>query len=108
MLLLLVQLVLAVGLLSADVETAANERVGINIVNAVAIDPLHELMRRQAVQHDLALRCVGWANDESGSGKIVFALRHDLLLRLACRQQAEGDQQSCHRSDFEIAIRFHM
>jgi hypothetical protein len=41
--------------LRSDIQTAAHHRVGINIVNIIAVHPLHEHIRRKAIQHRLAL-----------------------------------------------------
>ena len=66
LLLQLIRLVLVIGLLRSDVETTADQRIGINVVDDISIHPLHEFVRRQAIQHRLALRRIGRADNESG------------------------------------------
>ena len=86
MLLQLIRLVLVIGLLRADIEAAAHQRVRIDVMHDVAIDPLDKLMRRQAVQHDLSVWSIRGSNDKPGGSEIILALRHNLLLCLTCRQ----------------------
>jgi hypothetical protein len=101
-LLQLVRLILVVCLLSADVKAAAHQRVGVNIVHDIAIDPLHELMGRQPVQHDLSIGRIRRPHDESRGGEIVLALGHYLLLSLARGQQSGSHQQTHHRAESEF------
>jgi len=85
--LLLISLELIVCLLRADIETVAHQRVGINIVNGVAVSTLHEVVRRQALQHRLPLGRIRLAYDKAGGSELILTRRNRLLLRLACRNQ---------------------
>src|SRR5712671_95806 len=86
--LLLIALELVVRLLRADIETVAHQRVGINVMNSVAVCTLHEVVRRQALQHRLPLGRVRRAHDKAGGGELVLMRRNRLPSRLACRTQS--------------------
>src|SRR5271156_5992203 len=51
MLLQLIRFVLVISLLRSHVETAADERIGINIVDDISVHSLHECVGRQSMQH---------------------------------------------------------
>lgn len=82
MLLLLVLLVLTVGLLRSHIQTTTDQRIGVDVVNGVALLALNKLVWRQATEHRFSLRSIGRPNDESGCREIIFVLFHRLLLRL--------------------------
>jgi hypothetical protein len=66
-------------------------------VNRVAILALHELIRRQALQHGLTLRGVGRLDDETRRRQQVFARGDAILLCLAGAdgQDTQGHGQEC-------------
>jgi hypothetical protein len=96
-LLLLMQLVLVVCLLCPHIQATAHERIGIDIVNRVAIDALDKLVCGQPVQHDLPFRRIGGTDDKSCSREVILVLRHYLLLRLARGKGSKPKQQTAER-----------
>jgi hypothetical protein len=82
-LLLLIEFVLIECLLRSDVETAAYERISINVMNRITAHALNEFVGWQSSQHLLALWRIRRPDDEPRCREVVFVLRDDLLLSLA-------------------------
>ena len=82
MLLLLILFVLTVGLLRSHIQTTADQRIGVDVVNGVALLALHKPVWRQATEHRFSLRSIGRSNDEARGGQVVLMLCDDLLRRL--------------------------
>src|SRR4051794_28756896 len=76
--------------LVAEVDARADQRVGVDVDEPVAVRALGEAVRRQRAQHGHALRRVRRAGDEAGGREQVLAVS-DLLLRGGAGR--EGEQQ---------------
>ena len=92
LLLLAVAHVLGIGLLSADIQTAAHQRIGVNVMHDVPVHTSHELMGRQALEHRDALGRIRRQDHETGRGKMVFPLLY--ALRLTRRDALKGKQHN--------------
>ena len=99
LLLLNVLLVARKRLLVADVQAVADQRVGIDIGNRVAMRALDELVARKPGEHRLALGGVGRADIEAGSRKLIFLVRHLLALRHATGKRDREDTRRNGRNE---------
>jgi hypothetical protein len=107
-LLLLMQLVLVKCLLRPHVQAATNQRVGVDVVDHIAVDPLDKLMRRQSIQHDLAFGRIRGPHDKTGGREVILVLSHDLLLGLTARERTHAEQRARHDYEFRNPFRIHL
>jgi hypothetical protein len=107
-LLLLMQLVLVKRLLRPDVQAATNQRVGVDVVDHIAVDALDKLMRRQSIQHGLAFGRVRGPHDKTSGREVIFVLSHDLLLGLTGRERTHAEQHAGHDCEFRNPYRIHL
>jgi hypothetical protein len=84
-------------LLRPDLDTDANQVIGVHVVNRVTALAHQEPLRRKASQHYLALWSVSRLHDKAGGSKFVVKRSKVWARCLACGKRHDAQQDAAHR-----------